>query len=710
MNKKVFPFVMPLIFVLIICYTLLKMYNEHFSFQHYFTMFIGMAFLFIGIYSYVQKPNSIVVQHFLALMFISGLAIALSTPSSWDIKPAKELEVIAVSFAPYILMKFFEHFPSSTKPTFFHQVRMITLLIAIFATLIYFLIGISHHVIVSKIVRPCIVVNMVLSLLSCIVIFYLHLQSNSDKIKNQMYLLIAGFVLSFAPVVIFSLIPDVFFSFSGVPFHYSLSSVIVFPMTLSYLLTKQEIVDFREIFRKISFQLSVIILSLVVFNLLLSMFYNIHLKSAILINTLLVCTFVVYDLIHKGLEPLKMKKWNIKNQEIQKEKLLILQQLLNGKHLEYCAKLIADLIHKTIDVSGVCMIWNNDNIPMILHKTGVFLHFDNTELLTYVDESYDSMKFNINERNVFAYPMNVGTTNMGWIIVGEKNNATIMEKEEEQLIEKIQINATELFTSAKTLQQIEKQLKETMKESLAYEQFHLLLINEQEEEKKKLSVFLHDEVLQNLILLLNKLELLSKNKKMDNGVFKDIKESLRSSISEIREMCHELYPVIVEDLGLEKSLYSLKRKCQTNHNVAIEIDYNTNLKVIPTSLSIQVFRIIKELVYNAIKHSSSKKVFVSVIEMNHFLNIKVKDHGIGFKVPNRLSELSQHNHLGLITIQKRVHQLKGTLDIQSEPENGTCISITLPIDRDGTNENQSITSRRSFISDARDSTIVRKRS
>ncbi|KAF6509422.1 hypothetical protein TGS27_2337 [Geobacillus stearothermophilus] len=708
MNKKVFPFVMPLIFVLIICYTLLKMYNEHFSFQHYFTMFIGMAFFFIGIYSYVQKPNSIVVQHFLALMFISGLAIALSTPSSWNIKPAKELEVIVVSFAPYILMKFFEHFPSSTKPTFFRQVRMITLLIAIFATLIYFLIGIRHDVIVSTIVRPFIVANMVLSLLSCIVIFYLHLRSNSDKIKNQMYLLIAGLILSFAPVVILSLIPDVFFSFSGVPFHYSLSSIIIFPMTLSYLLTKQEIVDFREIFRKISFQLLAVILSLVAFNLLLSMFYNFNLKSAILMNTLLICTFVVCDLIHKGLEPLKMKKWHLKNQEIQKEKLLILQQLLNGKHLEYCAKLIADLIHKTIDVSGVCLIWKNDNIPMVLHKTGVFLHFNDAELLTCVHQSCHPEKMNINGKNFFFYPMNMEDVTIGWVIIGEKTNATVFEKEEIKLIEKIRTDATELFSSSKSLQQIEKQLKETMKESQDYKQFHLLLINEQEEEKKKLSVFLHDEVLQNLILLFNKLELLSKNKKMDNGVFEDIKESLRNSIFEIREMCHELYPVIVEDLGLEKSLYSLKRKCQTNHNVTIEIDYNTNLRVIPASLSIQVFRMIKELVYNAIKHSSSKKVFVSVVETNNFLNIKVKDHGIGFKVPNRLSELSQNNHLGLITIQKRVNQFKGTLDIQSEPGAGTCVSITLPIDGDGTNENQSITSGRPFISDARDSTIVRK--
>ncbi|WP_246045764.1 sensor histidine kinase [Ureibacillus terrenus] len=96
---------------------------------------------------------------------------------------------------------------------------------------------------------------------------------------------------------------------------------------------------------------------------------------------------------------------------------------------------------------------------------------------------------------------------------------------------------------------------------------------------------------------------------------------------------------------------------------------------------------IKELVYNAIKHSSSKKVFVSVLETNNLLNIKVKDHGIGFKVPNRLSELSQDNHLGLIAIQKRVNQLKGTLDIQSEPGAGTCVSITLPMSEDGKDEN-----------------------
>lgn len=132
-----------------------------------------------------------------------------------------------------------------------------------------------------------------------------------------------------------------------------------------------------------------------------------------------------------------------------------------------------------------------------------------------------------------------------------------------------------------------------------------------------------------------------------------------------------------------------------NYNVILQIDYRSQLKNIPVALSAQVFRIIKELVYNAIKHSSSKDILVSVVETQHDLHIKVKDHGVGFKMPNHLSALLQNRHLGLVTIQKRVNQLKGTLNIQSEPGAGTCVSISLPIEIDGeeSNENQSIISR-----------------
>lgn len=695
MNKKVFPFAITLISVLIICYILLKMYNEHVSLHHYSPIFTGMAFLFIGIYSYSQKANSAVVQHFLSLMFISGLAIALSTPASLNIKPAKELEVISISFASYALLRFFEYFPSSIKPSFFRKIRIITLFIAIFITLIYLLIGIDHLVIVNTIVRPCIVANLILALLSCAILFYLHLRSNSEKIKNQIYVLIGSLIISFVPVVALSLIPDAFFSFSGVPFHYSLVSIIIFPITLSYLLTRQEILDFREILKKTSIQLSIIVFCLLMFNILLFMFYDVELKLSILINTLLLCLFIVYDLTHQVIGQLQMKKWHLKHQEIQKEKLFILQQLLNGKHLEYCAKLIADLIHKTIHITGVYIALKNDNIPIALHKTGIFLHLDDGELLSHVLRISHFEKININEKNCFLYPMNIEDTTIGWMIIGEKTNATMFDQEERKLIEKIQADATELFSSSQTLQQIENQLKKTTKESFMSEQSHWLLLHEQEEEKRRLSIFLHDEILQHLILLLNKLEWFIQKRNIDKRLFDDIKGLIQRDIFEIREMCHELYPVMVEDLGLKQSLSSLKKKCEMNYNVIVEINYITNLKIIPPFLSIQAFRIIKELVHNAIKHSSSRKIVVTVEETHQFLSIQVKDYGVGFKVPSHLLELSQTNHLGLITIQKRVHQLKGTMTIHSELGTGTCISVSLPItaEEGGGNENQNIISR-----------------
>ncbi|OQM44167.1 histidine kinase [Anoxybacillus sp. UARK-01] len=693
MNQKALPFIMTLISIIIICYTLLKM--EYVGLHYYFLMFIGMSFLFIGIYSYIQKPNSVVIQHFLVLMLISGLAIALATPSSWNIKLAKDVEVLSISLAPYCLLKFFEHFPLSTKSAFFRKVRTSTLFIAVFSIFLYFLAGAQHDTIIQMMVRPCIVANIIISLLACIVLCFLHIRSNSDKVKNQMYLLIFGLILSFVPVVVFSLIPDVFPMLPRIPFHYSLSSIIVFPITISYLLTKQEIIDFQEHLRKISFQLLAILSGLLVFNLLSWILSDFSLPSALLLNTLLICAFVVYSLMNRWLEPLKMKKWQLKHQKIQQEKLLILQQLLNGQHLGHCAKLVADLIHQTLRVSGVCLIWKNDSAPVVLHRTGIFLPFDDAQLLSYLYQRDHTNKAHIHGKSIFFYPMKIENAIRGWIIISEKTTATIFEREEQELIEKIRLDATELFASSATLQQIENELKEAMKESLIHEQSHWLLLNEQEEEKRKLSDFLHDEILQNLILLLHKLEWLNKSQNINKDILKEIEEEIRNSIFEIREMCHELYPAVIEDLGLKHSLFLLKRKCEMSYNIILQIDYRSQLKNIPIALSAQVFRIIKELVYNAIKHSSSKEIFISVEEAPHDLRIKVKDHGVGFKVPNHLSALLQNRHLGLVTIQKRVNQLKGTLDIQSEPGAGTCVSISLPIEIDGeeTNENQSIISR-----------------
>jgi two-component system sensor histidine kinase ComP len=136
---------------------------------------------------------------------------------------------------------------------------------------------------------------------------------------------------------------------------------------------------------------------------------------------------------------------------------------------------------------------------------------------------------------------------------------------------------------------------------------------------------------------------------------------------------------MVEDLGLEQSVQSLKRRLQTNYNVIIDTNYQLNLKMISKTLSIAAFRIIKELLHNAIKHSASPVITVSLKCIDHFLIIKVSDKGKGFDISSTQNQ-TLSDHIGLTTIQRRVDQLSGLLEIHSALGRGTTIHITLPLD------------------------------
>ncbi|KHF30233.1 hypothetical protein LR68_00978 [Anoxybacillus sp. BCO1] len=110
----------------LITYILIETYEKYMKHPYYIVLFIGMFFLLIGKYTYIQKPTSIVVQRFFALMCISAIAIISAIPSSRGMQTAQMVEAFAVCLAPYALLEFFKYFPSSTRPRPFHYVSSIT--------------------------------------------------------------------------------------------------------------------------------------------------------------------------------------------------------------------------------------------------------------------------------------------------------------------------------------------------------------------------------------------------------------------------------------------------------------------------------------------------------------------------------------------------------------------------------------------------------
>ncbi|RYM02935.1 histidine kinase [Sporolactobacillus sp. THM7-7] len=704
MKKSIFHYILSIFFIVVNIYFLLKIFairtSDYFLSQvtsinyYYSLLIIGFFFVTMGFLCYLKKTNSIVMRTFLYLMYSLGFAITLSLPSGLEISPGREIEMIAASSSPYFLMLFFEYFPASSKPKWFKKTRSMILLISIAINFIFFssyFVHLNHHQAIIEIVRTTVITNIFLSLIACIVLTYLHLKSNSNKVKNQLSVLIGSLVLSFLPVLFFSLIPEIFFQTPGIPFYYSSISISFFPIALAYLLTKQEIIDIKIRLKVLLFEAVTFIFTFFIVNAIFSLFFKLDRTIAFQISILVIVLLLAYHLAQKIFSPLMIRKWTDKAQNIQKEKMTILQKMLQGQHLNSCARLIIRLIHETIDINGTCLIWRVKRIPRMLHQTGIFESADLANRLIHLlnNRKYEQLK----EEKLHVFSLGNSDYQRGWIVIGQKTNGTKLEKSELLLLEKIQSDALELLTSTEALSQIGRKLRKSQSRFLSQEQFNRALLDDREEEKRKLSIFLHDEVLQNIILLANKVDALHTEKMIDNKAYLEMKELLMNNIYEIREMSRELHPFMVEDLGLEQSLQALKRKLQNNYNVIIRTTFHLKLKMISKKLSVQVYRIIKELLHNAVKHSSSPVILLSLTDSVHFLTIHVEDQGKGFELPGSLSGMTKDNHLGLMTVQKRVNQLDGVFDIQSERGRGTSITITLPLERSDNHEYQRLVSR-----------------
>lgn len=198
------------------------------------------------------------------------------------------------------------------------------------------------------------------------------------------------------------------------------------------------------------------------------------------------------------------------------------------------------------------------------------------------------------------------------------------------------------------------------------EAYNLNLLKSLDEERQRISIYLHDEVLQQLIVIFHKDE---------------SNDKLASLISDIRNLSHDLYPIIVDDLGLEHSLAVFVDELTIDHNIEIKYEYLYPSGVIPNYIAVIVYRTVKELITNAIKHAKCDKINIQINGNRHVLNIIVEDNGTGFIVKED-GKLLKSPHMGLYTVKKQIKDLNGQLRFQSDFSIGTRYDISIPLSDD----------------------------
>lgn len=234
------------------------------------------------------------------------------------------------------------------------------------------------------------------------------------------------------------------------------------------------------------------------------------------------------------------------------------------------------------------------------------------------------------------------------------------------------------YNHRKKLQQQRITELETEKQLLATQS----LLKGQEEERTRIAKDLHDGL--GGLLSGVKLQLGAMKGNLilteENGnAFNRALNKLDESISEMRRVAHNMMPETLLKFGLEQALTDYKNGLTQGQNLTIDCEFFGLAERLNSSVEIVVYRIVQELINNAVKHSDASKILVQLMRHEDQLNITVEDNGKGFN----LDKMKIGNSAGLQNIQSRVNYLNGKMDIQSQPGNGTSIYIECELNPNG---------------------------
>jgi len=206
------------------------------------------------------------------------------------------------------------------------------------------------------------------------------------------------------------------------------------------------------------------------------------------------------------------------------------------------------------------------------------------------------------------------------------------------------------------------------------EAFSKQLIEYQETERKRIAAELHDGLSQSLVVIKNR-AIMAQGEMGDleaiGEQLDEIGSSVSQAIDEVREIAHNLRPVLLDRLGLTKALESMLRKVSASNRTQFTYEIAPLEGVFPKEAEVNLYRIVQETINNIIKHSKASEAAVKITRADGVLNLRVRDNGKGFDT----EEAARTGGFGLIGITERARILGGEAAIRSSAGEGTVVEI-----------------------------------
>jgi len=206
----------------------------------------------------------------------------------------------------------------------------------------------------------------------------------------------------------------------------------------------------------------------------------------------------------------------------------------------------------------------------------------------------------------------------------------------------------------------------------------------QEDEKRRVSIVVHDgpaQILANLIMRIDFCSrLLTKKPEEAGGELLALRKEMQDLLDDVRRLIFELRPMTLDDLGFVPTLQRFVENMKPTVPFDLQLAIRGQVPEPPNLTAVVLYRTIQEAVTNAAKHATATRcsIRLKAIEEEGVIWLEVEDDGRGFDATT-LPQMVALGRLGLHAVDKRINLVDGSFSITSAPGTGTTLTVSVPL-------------------------------
>ena len=671
-------------------------------------LFVAFSFWLIGVFVIAFAPTTTSTNLFFGLcMFGSGILASGSVSARGPEWTSSLFNVFLWWIGP-LAVHLHLHFPEQRSDFVRRILHILLYFIAIIGSLPFILFG-SAQVQASSFNRILYATgrfNLAINLIIVVILLsftYIHATHGGTRRQIRIITFFGG--LSFLIVINSTILPSALIMKPLIPYEMGLLFLLMIPLSYGYSIIRYRLIKLEKFLNRGAAYL-------VVFTLLIGLYVSIvALVDRFLPESLhnnIALSLVITLLLAISFEPLRKRLQRFMDwvfyggwYDYRSATADVTEGLGQYTDSNLLGKIIIERLKKTLRLEyayllrissqgSIFPIPNNEEIPqkMITNNvepltipiSGCFIQFllnhhqvtEAKELIHILeDESATEEELCLikNLSGTWITPILGNEMLLGILVLGPKSGREIFSSEDYDILTVVSRHAGIALLNIQLLNELRHRASEI-------NQLHQEIVRAREEERKHLSLELHDKIIQALIGLNFNLG------RLNSDAVPQLRGEVRKIVSDLRQLCSELRPPTLDNLGLVPAIRSLLRELETTNNhtpeIHLSVEGDEELQI-PEDIALNTYRVLNESLINVFRHAEAQKVEIKINFHPDKIFIQVKDDGCGFSVPQPLGKLLADQHFGLVGIRERIEHLQGDLSIESTPGKGTQILASIPL-------------------------------